>query len=143
MVATVNARVAQSGAVPLAKSSAAADNNCNTSGSSRQTRNTSLVQPPGPEALPNGALRKHSAKIFLSNSKGALGWKFNTAGGISLSTSWGRHRCNSVRVASFWGASAAPTKAWRARDTCPCWTRIWAWIPLRTRSASSWSSLLP
>ena len=31
------------------------------------------------------------------------------------------------------GASAAPTKAWRARDTCPCWTRIWAWIPLRTR----------
>ena len=108
----VNARVAQSGAVPLAKSSAAADNNCNTSGSSRHTRNTSLVQPPGPEALPSGALRKHSAKIFLSNSKGALGWKFNTSSGISLSTSWGRHRCwVRARLPPKLGGRATPALA--------------------------------
>ena len=66
------------------------------------TRNTSFVQPPAWSAS-----QWFFAQAFCEDLR-ALGWKFNTSCGISLSTSWGRHRCISVRVASFLGASAAP-----------------------------------
>ena len=86
MVSMVNARVAQGGVVPLAKSSAA-----NTTGTLQDRQGThATLHLCSVEAFPNGAVRKQSAKIFLSNSKKALGWMFNTSCGIS-STSWGPH----------------------------------------------------
>ena len=63
---------AAGGVSALAKSSAAEVNN-ERSSSSKQTLHISLVHPPGPGALPDGAVCKHFANVFASNCNGDSG----------------------------------------------------------------------
>ena len=103
-VANIKHRVTLSGTSPRAKS-AASNNNDKISASSKQTRNISLVHPPGPGATPDGEPCRHEWKNFRSSVTARGGWASNTAGGISRNCVWGR--LNSPKVAPFFGANAA------------------------------------
>ena len=74
MVACMKERVTP-GVSALAKSSAAEAANVIVSASSRHTRSSSFVPPPLPEALPDGAIRKHFTNTLTSNWRGTSGTK--------------------------------------------------------------------
>ena len=94
MAAVMNARKTSTGTVPRAKSSAAFVRSNNVSLSSKHTRRISLEHPPGPGALPEGALRKHSANRLESNCN-SLSDKFCLASASTQHHAW---RCTCVPV---------------------------------------------
>ena len=63
----------------------------------------------------------HCNKIFRSNVTGSSGSNSNTACGIARDATCGRLLCISNSVASVPGATAAPVRHCRARDTSPNW----------------------
>ena len=92
------------------------------------------MHPPGPAATPEREPRRQSWKIFLS--KFNSGWNSVTVRGNSLCCACERWRRNWARVSAFFGANGAPTSSWRARETCPLSTRLWAACPRRIISSS-------
>ena len=71
--ANMNDFATSCGVSALAKSSAAETNNSSVSVSSRHTRSISFVHPLGPGELPDGAVRRHFAKVPPSNCNGDFG----------------------------------------------------------------------
>ena len=121
MVDIVNALVTVSGASARAKSSAACKRRWRVSRSSKHTFSISYVHPPGPGELPEGALDKHCENATGSSTT-SVGLLAVTLGAISRTCSCGLRRCSSANVSNVPGASVAPVKACRARDTWPCFT---------------------
>ena len=97
-----------SGTVARANSCAAAMSNNNVSLSFKQTRKISFVHPPGPDALPESALRRQAANNFESNSNKSSGTNLVTSSGITACRAWGLLRRSSSNVAALRGARDAP-----------------------------------
>ena len=88
MVAIVKSCVTSVGAEPRAKSSAASNSNWRTSQSSKQTRNISWLQPPGPGADPERAPLKHLVNTFELSSRGRSGTLQHFVGYLSHLLLW-------------------------------------------------------
>ena len=69
---------------------------------------------------PDGGLG--STNVHISNCSCCDGLNSNTSSGMGLTCSRG--------LLSRMGARGAPVNSCRALDTCPCWTLLWAALPL-------------